>query len=154
MQTALVSLWDSGAPVGCGALGTQGSGNPACGGILSGNCRIAAFPNACHSILIRTPLSSDASLQQVHLLHHICFLINLFQCLLPLYPFLPSHDPALVSWPSWLILECSMARHPVNREPVRLEKTRQETRCARRSDGLTQGAGSARAGPVPHTGHQ
>lgn len=47
-----------------------------------------------------------------------------------------------------------MARHPVNREPVRLEKTRQETRCARRSDGLTQGAGSARVGPVPYTGHQ
>lgn len=109
-----------------------------------------AFPNACHSVVIRTALSSDASLQEVHFLRQIWFLTNLCQCPLPLYPFLPPHDPSLISRLSRLILECSMARHPMNREPVRLEKTRQETRCARRSDGLTQGAGSARVCLVPH----
>lgn len=44
VQTALVSLWDSGAPVGCGALGTQESGNPAWGEILSGSCLYCGIP--------------------------------------------------------------------------------------------------------------
>lgn len=57
---ASVSLGQWTAPVESGALGTQGSGNAAYRGILSGF--IMAFPNTCYSTLISSPLSSDGPL--------------------------------------------------------------------------------------------